>query len=99
MKLLQDGDFNSGQRSSHRSGPRSEHFSKGMWSILGREVLKNLSAIGRTTPMKGDARGHIIATLRQIVSSEKVAEVCRKITISETAFYTCKAQYPGRVDQ
>jgi hypothetical protein len=70
-----------------------------MWSNLGREVLKNLNAGGRTTPMKGDARGHILGPLQQMVRSEKVAEMCRKITISETTFYTCKKQYPGRVDQ
>ena len=45
-------------------------------------------------PKKGHSEEQIIGALKQY-ESEKVAEICRKLGISQASFYTWKKQYAG----
>lgn len=46
-------------------------------------------------PRKGHTEEQILQALRQAEGGEKVAEVCRKLGISEQTFYTWKRKYAG----
>ena len=46
-------------------------------------------------PKKGHTEEQIIAVLRQVEGGARVAEVCRKIGISEATYYLWKRQYSG----
>jgi len=46
-------------------------------------------------PRKGHSEEQIIAALKQYESGDKVAEICRKLGVSEATFYTWKKQYTG----
>jgi putative transposase len=46
-------------------------------------------------PRKGHTEEEIVAVLQQVESGAKVAEVCRKVGISEGTFYNWKKQYAG----
>ena len=46
-------------------------------------------------PRKGHTSEQIMAAIRQAEGGEKVAEVCRKLGISEATFYSWKKQYAG----
>lgn len=44
---------------------------------------------------KGHTEEEIVAVLQQVESGAKVADVCRKVGISEGTFYNWKKQYAG----
>jgi putative transposase len=44
-------------------------------------------------PKKGHSEEQIIAPLKQYESGDKVADICRKLGVSEATFYTWKKQY------
>jgi putative transposase len=44
---------------------------------------------------KGHSEEQIIAALKQYESGEKVADICRKLGVSQASFYTWKKQYAG----
>jgi len=46
-------------------------------------------------PKKGHTEEQIVAALRQGQAGEKVAEICRKLGISEQTYYVWKRQYAG----
>ncbi len=46
-------------------------------------------------PKKGHGEEQIIAALKQYESGDKVADICRKLGVSEATFYTWKKQYTG----
>jgi putative transposase len=46
-------------------------------------------------PKKGHSEEQIIAALKQYESGEKVADICRKLGVSQASFYTWKKQYSG----
>jgi putative transposase len=46
-------------------------------------------------PKKGHTEEQIIGALKQYESGEKVADICRKLGISQASFYTWKKQYAG----
>lgn len=46
-------------------------------------------------PRKGHSEEQIIAALKQYESGDKVADICRKLGVSEATFYTWKKQYAG----
>ena len=46
-------------------------------------------------PRKGHTSEQIIAAIRQAEGGETVAEVCRKLGISQATFYSWKKQYAG----
>ena len=46
-------------------------------------------------PKKGHTEEQIIAALKQYESGEKVADICRKLGVSQASFYTWKKQYAG----
>ena len=46
-------------------------------------------------PRKGHSEEQIIAALKQYESGDKVAEICRKLGVSEATFYTWEKQYTG----
>ena len=46
-------------------------------------------------PRKGHSEEQIIAALKQYESGDKVAEICRKLGVSEATFYAWKKQYTG----
>ena len=46
-------------------------------------------------PKKGHSEEQIIAALKQYESGEKVADICRKLGVSQASFYTWKKQYAG----
>lgn len=46
-------------------------------------------------PRKGHTEEQILQALRQAEGGEKVADVCRKLGISEQTFYTWKRKYTG----
>lgn len=46
-------------------------------------------------PKKGHSEEQIIAALKQYESGEKVADICRKMGVSQAAFYIWKKQYAG----
>jgi putative transposase len=44
---------------------------------------------------KGHTEEQILQALRQAEGGEKITEICRKVGISEQAFYTWKRKYAG----
>jgi len=46
-------------------------------------------------PKKGHSEEQIIGALKQYESGEKVADICRKLGVSQASFYTGKKQYAG----
>ena len=46
-------------------------------------------------PKKGHTEEQIIGALKQYESGEKVADICRKLGVSQASFYTRKKQYVG----
>jgi putative transposase len=50
-------------------------------------------------PKKGHSEEQIIAAPKQYESGDKVADICRKLGVSEATFYTWKKQYTGLVVQ
>ena len=46
-------------------------------------------------PKKGHTEEQIIGSLKQYEGGEKVADICRKLGISQASFYTWKKQYAG----
>ena len=46
-------------------------------------------------PKKGHTEEQIVAVLRQVEARAKVAEICRKVGISEATYYLWKRQYSG----
>ena len=46
-------------------------------------------------PKKGHSEEQIIAALKQYESGHKVADICRKLGVSQASFYTWKKQYAG----
>jgi len=46
-------------------------------------------------PKKGHTEEQIIGALKQYEGGEKVAEICRKLGVSQASFYTWKKQYAG----
>ena len=46
-------------------------------------------------PKKGHTEEQIIAALKQYEGGEKVADICRKLGVSQASFYTWKKQYAG----
>ena len=48
-------------------------------------------------PKKGHTEEQIMAVLRQGEAGEKVADICRKVGISEGTYYAWKKQFAGWV--
>jgi putative transposase len=46
-------------------------------------------------PRKGHTEEQIVGVLRQVEAGARVAEVCRKVGISEATYYLWKRQYSG----
>jgi len=46
-------------------------------------------------PRKGHSEEQIVAALQQAETGEKVAEICRKLSISQATFYAWKKHYAG----
>ncbi len=46
-------------------------------------------------PKKGHTEEQIITALKQYESGEKVADICRKLGISQASFCTWRKQYAG----
>jgi putative transposase len=46
-------------------------------------------------PKRGHTEEKIVAVLRQVESGERVADICRKVGISEGTYYTWKKRYAG----
>ena len=46
-------------------------------------------------PKKGHSEEQIVTALRQAEGGEKVADLCRKLAISQATFYAWKKQYAG----
>jgi len=46
-------------------------------------------------PKKAHSEEQIVAVLRQGEAGEKVADICRKVGISEGTYYLWKKQYAG----
>jgi len=46
-------------------------------------------------PKKGHTEEQIIGALKQYESGEKVADICRRLGVSQASFYTWKKQYAG----
>jgi len=46
-------------------------------------------------PKKGHTEEQIVGVLRQVEAGARVAEVCRKVGISEATYYLWKRQYSG----
>jgi len=46
-------------------------------------------------PKKGPTEEQIVAVLRQVEAGERVAEICRKVWISQATYYLWKRQYAG----
>jgi putative transposase len=46
-------------------------------------------------PKKGRSEEQIITALKQYEGGEKVADICRKMGVSQASFYTWKKQYAG----
>ena len=44
---------------------------------------------------KGHSEEQIVAALQQVEGGEKVADLCRKMSISQATFYTWRKQYAG----
>lgn len=48
-----------------------------------------------TMPKKGHSEEQIGAVLRQVEAGERVADICRKVGISQATYYLWKRQYAG----
>jgi putative transposase len=46
-------------------------------------------------PKKGHSEEQIGAVLRQVEAGERVADICRKVGISQATYYLWKRQYAG----
>ena len=46
-------------------------------------------------PKKGHSEEQIIAALKPYEGGEKVADICRKLGVSQASFYAWKKQYAG----
>jgi putative transposase len=46
-------------------------------------------------PKKGRTEEEIVAVLRQVEAGARVAEICRKVGISQATYYLWKRQYSG----
>ena len=46
-------------------------------------------------PKRGHTEEKIVAVLRQVEPGERVADICRKVGISEGTYYTWKKRYAG----
>ncbi len=46
-------------------------------------------------PRKGRSNEEIVHALHQVEGGEKVAEVCRRLGVSEQTFYRWKKQFAG----
>jgi putative transposase len=46
-------------------------------------------------PKKAHTEEQIVSVLRQGEAGEKVADICRKVGISEATYYAWKKQYAG----
>ena len=46
-------------------------------------------------PTKGHTEEQIVAVLRQVEAGERVADICRKVGISQATYYLWKRQYAG----
>jgi putative transposase len=46
-------------------------------------------------PKKAHTEEQIVAVLRQVETGSKVAEICRKVGISQATYYLWKRQYSG----
>jgi len=46
-------------------------------------------------PTKGHTEEQIVAVLRQVEAGERVADICRKVGISQATYYQWKRQYAG----
>jgi putative transposase len=46
-------------------------------------------------PKKAHSEEQIVAVLRQVEAGERVAEICRKVGISQATYYLWKKQYAG----
>lgn len=46
-------------------------------------------------PKKGHTEEQIVAVLRQVEAGALVAEICRKVGISQATYYLWKRQYTG----
>jgi putative transposase len=46
-------------------------------------------------PKKGHTEEQIVAVLRQVEAGARVAEICRKVGVSQATYYLWKRQYAG----
>lgn len=46
-------------------------------------------------PKKGHTEEQIVAVLRQVEAGARVAEICRKVGISQATYYLWKRQFSG----
>jgi putative transposase len=46
-------------------------------------------------PKKGHREEQIVAVLHQVEAGERVADICRKVGISQATYYLWKRQYAG----
>jgi putative transposase len=46
-------------------------------------------------PKRGHSEEKIVGVLRQVEAGEKVADICRKVGISEATYYAWKKRYAG----
>jgi putative transposase len=46
-------------------------------------------------PKKAHSEEQIVAVLRQVEAGERVADICRKVGISQATYYLWKKQYAG----
>ena len=46
-------------------------------------------------PKKPHSEEQIVAVLRQVEAGERVADICRKVGISQATYYLWKRQYSG----
>jgi putative transposase len=46
-------------------------------------------------PKRGHTEEKIVAVLRQVEAGERVADICRKVGISEGTYYMWKKRYAG----
>ncbi len=46
-------------------------------------------------PKKGRTEEQIVAVLHQVEAGERVADICRKVGISQATYYLWKRQYAG----
>jgi putative transposase len=49
----------------------------------------------RTIPKNGHTEEQIVAVLRQVEAGARVAEICRKVGISQATYYLWKRQHSG----